>query len=125
LYHAGFNPHQLLRLWASAGCADLVLQALVLVLAVMAVVAVLKNMYALPKMPVYLVDFSVHKGLDEWRFSKDMFVPLSSETGVSDDPPEIVKLATSTGCTAATALAVSKAVACADRHSQSSLQQPW
>lgn len=53
------------------------------VLAVVAVGAVLKNMYALPKMPVYLVDFSVHKGLDEWRFSKDMFVPLSRETGVS------------------------------------------
>lgn len=48
-----------------------------------AVVAVLKNMYALPKMPVYLVDFSVHKGLEEWKFSKDMFIPLSRETGVS------------------------------------------
>lgn len=89
LYHAGFSPHQLLRLCASAGCADLVLQALVVVLAVVAVAAVLKNMYALPKMPVYLVDFSVHKGLDEWRFSKDMFVPLSRETGVSDDAPSM------------------------------------
>lgn len=58
-------------------------QALVAVLAVVAVAAVLKNMYAVPKSPVYLVDFSVHKGLDEWRFSKDMFVPLSRETGVS------------------------------------------
>jgi hypothetical protein len=53
------------------------------VLALVAVAAVLKNMYALPKMPVYLVDFSVHKGLDEWRFSKDMFIPLSRQTGVS------------------------------------------
>ena len=53
------------------------------VLAVVAVAAVLKNMYALPKMPVYLVDFSVHKGLDEWRMSKDQFIPLSRETGVS------------------------------------------
>lgn len=52
------------------------------VLAVVAVAAVLKNMYALPKSPVYLVDFSVHKGLEEWKFSKDMFIPLSRETGV-------------------------------------------
>jgi hypothetical protein len=59
------------------------LQALVAVLALVAVAAVLKNMFAVPKMPVYLVDFSVHKGLDEWRFSKDMFIPLSRQTGVS------------------------------------------
>lgn len=59
------------------------LQALVGVLAVVAFAAVLKNMYALPKSPVYLVDFSVHKGLEEWKFSKDMFIPLSRETGVS------------------------------------------
>jgi hypothetical protein len=64
-----------------------VLQALVAVLAVVAAAAVLKNMYALPKMPVYLVDFSVHKGLEEWKFRKDMFVPLSRETGVS--PPHL------------------------------------
>lgn len=59
------------------------MQALVAMLALVAVAAVLKNMYALPKMPVYLVDFSVHKGLDEWRFSKDMFIPLSRKTEVS------------------------------------------
>jgi hypothetical protein len=62
-------------------------QALVAVLAMVAVAAVLKSIYALPKMPVYLVDFSVHKGLEEWKFRKDMFVPLSRETGVS--PPHL------------------------------------
>jgi hypothetical protein len=58
-------------------------QTLVAVLAAVAVCAVLKNMYALPKSPVYLLDFSVHKGLEEWKFSKDMFIPLSRDTGVS------------------------------------------
>jgi len=61
-------------------------QAFVVVLAAVAVCAVAKNMWALPKMPVYLVDFSVHKGLEEWRFSKDMFIPLSRDTGVSFQP---------------------------------------
>lgn len=31
--------------------------------------------------PTYLVDFVVHKGLDEWRFPKDWFLPQSRATG--------------------------------------------
>lgn len=53
------------------------------VIAAVAVVAVLKCMFSLPKSSVYLVDFAVHKGLDEWKFSKDLFIPMSAETGVS------------------------------------------
>lgn len=60
------------------------LQALVGAVAAVAVLAVLKCMLSVPKSSVYLVDFAVHKGLDEWKFSKDLFIPMSAETGVSD-----------------------------------------
>jgi hypothetical protein len=59
------------------------LQALVSVVAAVAVAAVLKCMFSRPSFPVYLVDFAVHKGLDEWKFSKDLFIPMSAQTGVS------------------------------------------
>lgn len=52
----------------------------------MAVAAVLKCMFSRPSSPVYLVDFAVHKGLDEWKFSKDLFIPMSAQTGVSGFP---------------------------------------
>eukprot|EP00882_Tetradesmus_deserticola_P023715 GHRQ01025822.1.p1 GENE.GHRQ01025822.1~~GHRQ01025822.1.p1 ORF type:complete len:261 (+),score=32.01 GHRQ01025822.1:406-1188(+) len=54
---------------------------LVSMVAVVAVVAVLKCMFSRPSCPVYLVDFAVHKGLDEWKFSKDLFIPMSAQTG--------------------------------------------
>jgi hypothetical protein len=60
------------------------LQALVSVVAAVAVAAVLKCMFSRPSSPVYLVDFAVHKGLDEWKFSKDLFIPMSAQTGVSN-----------------------------------------
>jgi hypothetical protein len=44
---------------------------------------VLKCMFSRPSSRVYLVDFAVHKGLDEWKFSKDLFIPMSAQTGVS------------------------------------------
>lgn len=59
-------------------------QALVASLALVAVVALLRLWLAVPKSRVWLVDYSVHKGLDAWRFTKDMFIPLSRETGVSE-----------------------------------------
>uniref|UniRef100_A0A383VE34 3-ketoacyl-CoA synthase n=1 Tax=Tetradesmus obliquus TaxID=3088 RepID=A0A383VE34_TETOB len=55
--------------------------ALVSAVAVVAVAAVLKCMFSRPSSPVYLVDFAVHKGLDEWKFSKDLFIPMSAQTG--------------------------------------------
>lgn len=30
-----------------------------------------------PKLPVYLVDFAVAKGPDEWKFPKEWFLPQS------------------------------------------------
>ncbi len=51
--------------------------------AAVAVVAVLKCLFSVPKSQVYLVDFAVHKGLEEWKFHKDLFIPMSAETGVS------------------------------------------
>jgi hypothetical protein len=52
-------------------------------LAAVAVGAVLRCFTASPAAPVYLVDFAVHKGLDSWKFSKDLFIPMSDLTGVS------------------------------------------
>lgn len=59
--------------------------ALAGVVVVVAVVAVLKCVFSVPKSPVYLVDFAVHKGLEEWKFSKDLFIPMSAETGRFND----------------------------------------
>jgi hypothetical protein len=72
---------QLSNLIASLCCAFL--QALVSIVAVVAVAAVLKCLFSRPSSRVYLVDFAVHKGLDEWKFSKDLFIPMSAQTGVS------------------------------------------
>jgi hypothetical protein len=62
-------------------------QALVVALAVVAAAALLRLWLAVPKSRVFLVDFAVHKSLEEWRFSKDLFIPLSRKTGVSCASP--------------------------------------
>lgn len=59
-----------------------ILQALAGLVAVVAAAAVLKCTFAVPKSTVYLVDFAVHKGLDDWKFKKDLFIPMSAQTGV-------------------------------------------
>lgn len=61
---------------------DFALQALAGAVLAVTVVAVLKCLFGVPKSAVYLIDFAVHKGLDEWKFHKDLFIPMSAETGV-------------------------------------------
>eukprot|EP00878_Enallax_costatus_P003354 GHUV01003563.1.p1 GENE.GHUV01003563.1~~GHUV01003563.1.p1 ORF type:complete len:536 (+),score=169.57 GHUV01003563.1:329-1936(+) len=66
--------------------------ALLVVLAAVAVVAVLKCTFSVPKSTVYLVDFAVHKGLEDWKFPKDLFIPMSAETGrFTDDDLDFQK----------------------------------
>jgi hypothetical protein len=74
------------------GCLLVCLEALATIVALVAVVSVAKLQLGVPKRPVYMVDFAVHKGLDDWKFHKDLFIPMSAQTGVSrtsldmDDP---------------------------------------
>lgn len=65
------------------GCLLACLQALAAIVALVAFVSVLKLQFAVPKRTVYMVDFAVHKGLDDWKFHKDLFIPMSAQTGVS------------------------------------------
>ncbi|GBF92374.1 hypothetical protein Rsub_05576 [Raphidocelis subcapitata] len=58
--------------------------ALLIAAGVLLVAAVLRALFP-PAKPTYLIDFAVHKGLEEWKFPKDWFLPQSRETGHFND----------------------------------------
>lgn len=54
--------------------------AAVVVVAALLLYAVYKALFPSGR-PTYLIDFSVHKGLDEWKFPKEWFLPQSALVG--------------------------------------------
>ena len=59
------------------------MQVLLALMGLITVVAVAHSYFKKPSETVYLVDFAVHKSLDEWRFPLSWFIPASAKRGVS------------------------------------------
>ncbi|KAI8474465.1 MAG: FAE1/Type III polyketide synthase-like protein-domain-containing protein [Monoraphidium minutum] len=76
--HSAGELEQLLQRYATT---DVNISTMAVLAGVVLLVAAIYRLLFPAERPTYLVDFAVHKGLEEWKFPKEWFLPHSTRVG--------------------------------------------